>query len=119
MIPEEWDYELAEEAFACGHEPRVVTLGDGTRVIMTSWANDEYGIVKILNEPHLVQELTRYRDDLDVWCYTMTEYDPLEYKKWAHNCREARAVIPAPSSYRSGIKVPDFIGAELWEEFTR
>jgi|GEM_PF-4109046 len=119
MSPEEWSYALAEEAFACGHEPRVLGFADGTEVILTSWATDEYGTVRILNEPHLVQKLERYRDDLGVRWYTIVEYDPKEYNAWLRACREARAVLPAPPSYHDDIDVPDFIGAELWEEFNR
>ena len=116
MPASQWDYTLAEEAFACGHEPRVVDLADGSKILLTNWMTGDVGDVTILAELRLVQRLRRYKDDLGAWKYKMIEYDPEEYAAWMRACKEFRAVLHPPPSYHDDIDVPDFIGAELWEE---
>jgi hypothetical protein len=113
------NYMIVEEAFACSREPQVFTFGDGTQAMLTNWMTSDAGDITLMRTAGLVQKLTRYKDDLGAWHYSMTEYNPEEYEQWLCECVEAHDALPAPPSYHDDIDVPDFIGAELWERRTQ
>jgi hypothetical protein len=110
-----WDYGFAEETFASGSEPRVVTFGDGTQAMMTSWLSGEHGRKGVFSSSTTVAWLTRWKDDVGAWIYRWTECNWDEYFKWLDECRIARAALRAPPSYHEQ-DVPDFIGEEMWKE---